>query len=146
MGLSYHKVTGELMGEGKSPRPPKRSDFKRVLRAFFYSLNGIRNALRNEAAFRQEVAMGIVLIPLSILLPFELTQRLLLNGLWLILLSVELLNSAIEAVVDLASPEYHELAKRAKDMGSAAVLMVLTALGVAWFFSLCPLVIDWLGK
>ena len=90
--------------------------------------------------------MWILLIPLSILLPFELTQRLLLNGLWLILLSVELLNSAIEAVVDLASPEYHELAKRAKDMGSAAVLMVLTALGVAWFFSLCPLVIDWLVK
>ena len=125
--------------------PQSRSGIARIFRAFFYSMAGLKSALKHEAAFRQDVMLGIVLVPLSIYLPFDVTMKVLLNVIWLLLLVTELLNSAIEAIVDMTSPGYHELAKRAKDMGSAAVFMMLTALSVAWVVALYPLVLKWIG-
>ena len=116
--------------------PKPRGGVARIFRAFFYSMAGIKSALQHEAAFRQDMMLGIVLVPLSLWLPLDTTMKVLLNVIWLLLLTTELLNSAIEAIVDMTSPGYHELAKRAKDMGSAAVFMMLTSLTVAWVVAL----------
>ena len=121
--------------------PKPRGGVARIFRAFFYSMAGLKSALTHEAAFRQDVMLGIVLVPLSLWLPFEPVTKVLLNVIWLLLLVTELLNSAIEAIVDMTSPGYHELAKRAKDMGSAAVFIMLTALTVAWVVALWPIVV-----
>ena len=121
--------------------PKPRGGVARIFRAFFYSMAGIKSALQHEAAFRQDMMLGIVLVPLSLWLPLDTTMKVLLNVIWLLLLTTELLNSAIEAIVDMTSPGYHELAKRAKDMGSAAVFMMLTALTVAWAVALWPVVV-----
>ena len=121
--------------------PKPRGGVARIFRAFFYSMAGIKSALTHEAAFRQDVMLGIVLVPLSLWLPFEPMTKVLLNVIWLLLLVTELLNSAIEAIVDMTSPGYHELAKRAKDMGSAAVFIMLTALTIAWVVALWPIVV-----
>ena len=125
--------------DDKLPKP--RSGVARIFRAFFYSMAGLKSALTHEAAFRQDMMMGIVLVPLSLWLPFEPMTKVLLNVIWLLLLVTELLNSAIEAIVDMTSPGYHELAKRAKDMGSAAVFIMLTALTIAWVVALWPIVV-----
>ena len=125
--------------DDKLPKP--RGGVARIFRAFFYSMAGLKSALTHEAAFRQDVMLGIVLVPLSLCLPFEPMTKVLLNVIWLLLLVTELLNSAIEAIVDMTSPGYHELAKRAKDMGSAAVFIMLTALTVAWVVALWPIVV-----
>ena len=123
--------------DDKLPKP--RGGVARIFRAFFYSMAGLKSALQHEAAFRQDVMLGIVLVPLSLWLPFEPMTKVLLNVIWLLLLVTELLNSAIEAIVDMTSPGYHELAKRAKDMGSAAVFIMLTALTIAWGVALFSL-------
>ena len=125
--------------DDKLPKP--RGGVARIFRAFFYSMAGLKSALTHEAAFRQDVMLGIVLVPLSLWLPFVPMTKVLLNVVWLLLLVTELLNSAIEAIVDMTSPGYHELAKRAKDMGSAAVFIMLTALTVAWVVALWPIVV-----
>ena len=125
--------------DDKLPKP--RGGVARIFRAFFYSMAGLKSALTHEAAFRQDVMLGIVLVPLSLWLPFVPMTKVLLNVIWLLLLVTELLNSAIEAIVDMTSPGYHELAKRAKDMGSAAVFIMLTALTVAWVVALWPIVV-----
>ena len=97
-----------------------------------YSLSGLRYAW-SESAFRQELLAGCLLLPAAWLLPFPFWQSLLLSLLWLLLLIIELLNSAIEAAVDLVSPQYHPLAKKAKDLGSAAVALCISANALAWF-------------
>ena len=125
--------------DDKLPKP--RGGIARIFRAFFYSMAGLKSAFVHEAAFRQDVMLGIVLVPLSLWLPFEPMTKVLLNVIWLLLLVTELLNSAIEAIVDMTSPGYHELAKRAKDMGSAAVFIMLTALTIAWVVALWPIVV-----
>ena len=125
--------------DDKLPKP--RGGVARIFRAFFYSMAGLKSALTHEAAFRQDVMLGIVLVPLSLWLPFVPMTKVLLNVVWLLLLVTELLNSAIEAIVDMTSPGYHELAKRAKDMGSAAVFIMLTALTIAWVVALWPIVV-----
>ena len=125
--------------DDKLPKP--RGGVARIFRAFFYSMAGLKSALTHEAAFRQDVMLGIVLVPLSLWLPFATMTKVLLNVIWLLLLVTELLNSAIEAIVDMTSPGYHELAKRAKDMGSAAVFIMLTALTIAWGGALWPIVV-----
>lgn len=125
--------------DDKLPKP--RGGVARIFRAFFYSMAGLKSAFVHEAAFRQDVMLGIVLVPLSLWLPFEPMTKVLLNVIWLLLLVTELLNSAIEAIVDMTSPGYHELAKRAKDMGSAAVFIMLTALTIAWVVALWSIVV-----
>lgn len=117
-------------------RPPKRKDFTHAVDAFCYAMQGYWTAMKTEAAFRQEFVIGLILFALSFYLPLTLGVRLLLNTLWLLLLTAELFNTAIEAVVDLVSPEWHELAKRAKDMAACAVLLVLVALFACWTFTI----------
>lgn len=104
----------------------------RVLAAFFYSFDGLRSAFRNEEAFRQEAVLFVLLLPVLYFLPVSLLFKTTLFAANCLVLIVELLNSAVEAVVDLASPDYHILAKRAKDMGSAAVLLTLLFAGGLW--------------
>ena len=104
----------------------------RIWAAFFYSLNGLRFAIFNEAAFRQEVCIVVVLLVVLLFLPLSLLWKGLLFFATTSVLVVELLNSAIESVVDMASPEYHDLAKRAKDLGSAAVLVSIVFAIVLW--------------
>ena len=106
-------------------------DLRRVVRAGGYSLNGLRAALRHEAAFRQEAALFVILAPLGIWLGRSGIERALLLGSLVLVLIVELLNSALEAAVDRFGPKRHALSGRAKDLGSAAVfLAILLALAV----------------
>ena len=102
---------------------------KRVINAFGYSMRGLRDALRYEAAFRQEVALFIILLPVALWLGQNPLDYILLIGSMLLVLIVEILNSAIEAVVDRVGTEHHDLSGRAKDMGSAAVLLALLNVG-----------------
>ena len=104
----------------------------RLLNALRYSARGLGFAFAHEAAFRQECALAIVLIPLACWLPVTPVERVLLIGVVLLLLVVELLNSTIEAVVDRVSLEHHPLSGRAKDLGSAAVLLMLLCLALVW--------------
>jgi len=104
----------------------------RIWAAFFYSLNGLRLAISNEAAFRQEACIVVVLLVVLLFLPIAILWKGLLFFATTSILVVELLNSAIESVVDIASPEYHDLAKRAKDLGSAAVLVTILVTIVLW--------------
>ena len=110
----------------------------RLWNALGYSRDGIKAAWQNEAAFREEILLAAIAIPLAIFLGKTGVGRALLIGSILLILIVEILNSAIEAVVDKASPEKHELAKRAKDMGSAAVLFSLLNAAVVWACLLWP--------
>jgi len=109
-----------------------KTGLRRLLNAFGYSVDGFRAAFTNEDAFRQEVYLAIVLIPLAFYLgktPIE--KALMLVSVFLVLI-VELFNSAIEAAVDHTSIERHPLAKRAKDIGSAAVLVALIIVVTVW--------------
>ena len=104
----------------------------RLWNAFGYSLAGFRAAYKHEDAFRQEVWLAIVLIPLALWLPVTVIAKALMVGSVLLVIIVELLNSAIEATVDRISLENHDLAKRAKDIGSSAVLVSLVNVVVVW--------------
>ena len=99
-------------------------------------MDGLAAAFRHEHAFRQEVFIAVVLIPLALWLPASGIGKALMIGSVLLVLIVELLNSALEAVVDRISSENHELAKRAKDMGSAAVMLSLMVVAIVWGFVL----------
>lgn len=111
-------------------------DGGRILRAFGYSLAGLRSAYMKESAFRQELILAIVLVPLGVWLGRNGVERTLLIGSVLIVLIVELLNSAVEATVDRGGKDWDKLAARAKDMGSAAVLIALLLLFSTWGFIL----------
>ncbi len=116
--------------------PEKKGGIVRILRAWKFSFHGFMHAMKNEAAFRQEYIASIILIPISLFLPIAVELKLLLIGSHFIVMITELLNSAIEAVVDLVSPEYHDLAKQAKDMGSLAVLISIKFLTICWIVAL----------
>ena len=108
---------------------------RRLFNAARYSVEGLRSAL-SEAAFRQELALSAVLIPLGLYLGKTGVERALLVGSVLLVLIVELLNSAIEAVVDRVSVEEHALSKRAKDIGSASVMLSILNAAVLWLIVL----------
>jgi len=108
----------------------------RMLRAFHSSFKGLSGAYREEQAFRQELAFACVALPLALWLGHSGLERALLAGPVLLILIVELLNSAIEATVDRIGLERHVLAGLAKDIGSAAVLLSFVLLGVVWFLVL----------
>jgi diacylglycerol kinase (ATP) len=112
--------------------PYKRKGLIRLVRAFGFSLEGLGSTLKHEAAFRQEAILAALLIPLSFWLPVSPVEQTLLIGSVLLILIVELLNSGLEAAVDDISLEKRALAKRAKDMGSAAVLMSLLNAALCW--------------
>lgn len=109
-----------------------KSGLRRIWNALGYSLQGFSGAYRHESAFRQEVWMAALLLPFSFWLHTSGIGHALLAGSVLLVLLVELLNSAIEATVDRISLENHHLAKRAKDIGSAAVLISLIHLTLVW--------------
>jgi diacylglycerol kinase (ATP) len=114
----------------------KLQGFGRLLRAFDSSAKGLRGAFREEAAFRQELLLACIALPLGLWLGRNGIERALLAGPVLLLLIVELLNSAIEATVDRIGLERHELAGLAKDIGSAAVLLSISLLGLVWLLVL----------
>jgi diacylglycerol kinase (ATP) len=121
-----------MNSEEIDPKIHKNTGVKRVFKALFYSFDGLASSMKHEAAFRQEVLLAGVLIPASFLLNVPLAQHLALVASVLLVLIVELLNSAIEAVVDDISLGNRPLAKRAKDMGSAAVLLSLLNCLICW--------------
>ena len=110
----------------------------RLINALGYSRDGIRAAWQSEAAFREEILLATITIPLAFYLGKTGVDRALLVSSIILILIVEILNSAVEAVVDKASPEKNELAKRAKDMGSAAVLFSLINATAIWACVLWP--------
>jgi diacylglycerol kinase (ATP) len=111
---------------------PKPTGLLRLFRAFGNSLKGFAGAFREEAAFRQELGLAVVVIPLGLWLGRSGVERALLVAPMLLVLVVELLNSAIEAVVDRVGLERHPLSGLAKDIGSAAVLLSFVLLGCTW--------------
>lgn len=111
---------------------PGKSGLTRLLHAAGYSWQGLKAAYAHEAAFRQEVWTAAVGLPLAFWLGETPLEVLLLVGSLVLLMIVELLNSALEAVVDLASPDFHELAGRAKDIASAAVLFAVLLTAATW--------------
>jgi len=106
--------------------------FQRLLYATGYSWEGLKAAWRNEEAFRQESLMGLVLTPLALWLGDSNLERVLLIGSLLLVIIAELLNSGLEAVVDRIGSQPHELSKRAKDIGSAAVFVSLVNAALVW--------------
>ena len=119
----------------ESPHKGK-TGLRRIWNAMFYSIEGLRAAYRHEDAFRQEVLLAVLLIPLALFLPVPGLGKALMIASVLLVLIVELLNSAVEATVDRVSLEHHRLAKRAKDIGSAAVMMSLANVVVVWLLVL----------
>jgi diacylglycerol kinase (ATP) len=109
-----------------------KTGLQRIWNALNYSLAGLRAAYANEDAFRQEVLLAAVLIPLAIVLPVGGIGRILMIGSVIVVLIVELLNSAIEAAIDRISLDHHRLSERAKDIGSAAVLLALINVAMTW--------------
>lgn len=110
----------------------KPAGIRRLMLASVNSLKGLRSAFESEAAIRQELALAVVLIPLGLWLGDSPVEKVLLVGSVLLVLVVELLNTAIETVVDRVGLEHHVLSGRAKDVGSAAVLVALTLLVTTW--------------
>lgn len=114
----------------------RNTGIKRVLLATKYSMHGLTAAFKNEAAFRQEALLSVVLIPVAVWLQPGYIPFCLLVGSLLLVLMVELLNTGIEAAIDYQSMEIHPMAKLAKDLGSAAVFLSLLNVAVVWGFYL----------
>lgn len=112
----------------------KESVLRHIGKAFIWSAAGIKTAWKNELAFRVEAIVIIILIPLGFWLGKSATERALLLASCLSILIIELLNSALEAVVDRIGTEHHELSGRAKDMGSAAAFFAMLTAGIVWAF------------
>ncbi len=128
------------------PNPYKGNrGLTRAWHALRHSMNGFRVAIREESAFRQELTLAALMLPGAVLAPVPAASRALLIGSVLLVLIVELLNSSVEAAIDRNSLERHELSKRAKDLGSAAVTVALFACVTTWGFVLGPVVARWLG-
>lgn len=122
------------------PSPYKSTGgLARIVHALRYSLQGLGAAWRHEAAFRQELALVVILTPIGLWLGGTTIERLLLIGVLALVLIVELINSAIEALADAISTDHHPLLGRAKDIGSAAVLFALLLAGATWICVLAPL-------
>lgn len=116
------------------PRSPYKgtSGVQRILNATSYSLAGFKAAFQNEAAFRQIILINALLIPLSFFMPVSRVEQVIMIVVCLLAIIVELINSAIEAVVDRVSIEQHPLSKNAKDMGSAAQFVALAIIALTW--------------
>jgi diacylglycerol kinase (ATP) len=123
----------EKVSDGLSASPHKgKTGLRRIWNALFYSIEGFRAAYRHEDAFRQECLLALILVPAAFFMPAGGVGKGLMIAAVLLVLIVELLNSAVEAAVDRVSLENHQLAKRAKDIGSAAVFLSLVNVAVVW--------------
>jgi diacylglycerol kinase (ATP) len=109
-----------------------KSGLRRIFSAFFYSIDGFRSAWKNEHAFRQELVLVVIGAVIALVLPVSAFEKLMMIAVLMLILVVELINSAIEAVVDRVSLERHTLSKNAKDFGSAAVLLTLLIAVATW--------------
>ena len=118
-----------------------KSGLGRIISAFGYSAAGMRTAWRGEHAFRQELTLVSVATAVALLLPVAALQKLVLIGVLVLVLIVELLNSAIEAVVDRVSLDTHPLSKNAKDFGSAAVMLTFMLALLTWGVIVWPLLV-----
>lgn len=116
-----------------------KSGVKRIYAAFFYSMQGFRTAWKSEHAFRQELTLALPAAIIALLLPISALKKLALIAVLILVLIVELINSAIEAVVDRVSFEHHPLSKNAKDFGSAAVFLALSLAVATWALIVLPL-------
>lgn len=116
--------------EGRGPR--------QVIKAMRYSLQGLRAAFKYESSFRLEVYLFLILAPTALYLGQGAVERVLMLGTLVLVLVVELLNGAVEAIVDKTTPEYNELAGRSKDMGSAAVFLCMVNAVTVWGLILLP--------
>lgn len=122
----------KLLDSVPQPIPPKRHGIPRLIAATRYSFAGLRSAFATEEAFRLEVLTLLILTPLALYFGETPVERILLIGSIMLLLIVELLNTAVEAVVDRIGSEYHELSRQAKDIGSAAVFIGMALVAMVW--------------
>ncbi|KAF1030239.1 MAG: Diacylglycerol kinase [Burkholderia plantarii] len=133
-----------------APLPPNPYKGNRGLTRAWYalkhSINGFRVAIREESAFRQELTLAAILLPIGVFVPVDPVAHALLIGSVLLVLIVESLNSSVEAAIDRISLERHELSKRAKDLGSAAVTVALCACLATWGLILWPVLKAWLAR
>ena len=153
-GVDGTSLTGDTPNEPLSPDDPLaplpfnpykgNRGLTRAWHAMKNSLAGFRVAIREESAFRQELTLAAILIPCGLLVPVDPVSRVLLLGSVLLVLIVELLNSSVEAAIDRISLERHELSRRAKDLGSAAVMVALGMCVMTWALIVGPLVVHWL--
>ncbi|TVP12044.1 MULTISPECIES: diacylglycerol kinase [Shewanella] len=121
-------------------KPANNHGLKRIFRATGFSMKGLNSAWKHEAAFRQEAVLALLMIPLALYLDVAKTEKLLLIATIFIVIITELLNSAIEAVVDRVGDEIHPLSGQAKDIASAAVFISLCLCGLTWAVVIWPLV------
>lgn len=121
-------------------KPANNHGLKRIFRATGFSMKGLNSAWKHEAAFRQEAVLALLMIPLAVYLDVAKTEKLLLIATVFIVIITELLNSAIEAVVDRVGNEIHPLSGQAKDIASAAVFISLCLCGLTWAVVIWPLV------
>jgi len=139
-------VNGDAGADYTIEQNPHKGN-KGIVRAWRAAINswaGLRYAVLEESAFRQELTLTAILLPLGLLVPVTVTERILLFGTLLLVLIVELLNSSVEAAVDRISLERHGLSKRAKDFGSAAVMLALVLCGGTWIAIAGPHVVHWI--
>jgi diacylglycerol kinase (ATP) len=129
------------MTEQNTSEFKSKSGVKRIYSAFFYSIEGFRTAWKSEHAFRQELMLVVPGTIVALLLPVSALEKLALICVLILLLIVELINSAIEAVVDRVSLDRHPLSKNAKDFGSAAVFLALTIVIATWAVIVLPLLV-----
>lgn len=120
-------------------KPANNHGIKRIFRATGFSFKGLKSAWIHEAAFRQELMLAMVMLPIALFMDVSTIERLFLILTLFIVLIVELLNSAIEAVVDRIGDEIHPLSGQAKDIASAAVFMSLALCGISWACVILPL-------
>ena len=125
-----------MRNESYASEKKGKTGIKRIINAFGYSKDGLAAAYRYESAFRQVLWLNLILIVLTFILNFDSATKMLLIIASFVSLITELFNTAVEAAVDHTSTEKHELAKRAKDAGSAAQLLALTMLGIVWAIAL----------
>lgn len=152
-GVTHTSATSEAHHEPLSPDDPLaplpfnpykgNRGLTRAWHAMKNSLAGFRVAIREESAFRQELTLAAILLPCGVLVPVDPVSRVLLLGSVLLVLIVELLNSSLEAAIDRISLERHELSRRAKDLGSAAVMVALGMCVMTWVLIVGPLVVHW---
>ena len=120
-------------------KPENNHGIKRIFRATGFSIQGLKLAWQSEAAFRQELILVAFMLPVAFFLDVTVVERILLIMTLMIVLIVELLNSAIEAVVDRIGHEIHPLSGQAKDIASAAVFIALALCGITWLLIIWPI-------
>ncbi|WP_092594661.1 MULTISPECIES: diacylglycerol kinase [Burkholderiaceae] len=141
------RVAAEVETEYSIANNPHKGNrgLTRAWHAAINSLSGLRYAVLEESAFRQELTLVVILTPCAFILPVSVVERVMLLGTLLLVLIVELLNSSVEAAIDRISLERHSLSKRAKDFGSAAVMLALILCGGTWLAIGGPHVVRWTG-